>query len=99
VDREVYSQILTYFYWGNISDCINNVSIFKLKDHKYHVPIYEMSNASGGIQTVLKALELHAYNTNISINNLMNILNQSHSCEFVNEDVYRKTILLGMGTK
>jgi len=57
VDREVYSQILTYFYWGNISDCINNVLIFKLKDHKYHVPIYEINNASGGIQTVLKALE------------------------------------------
>jgi hypothetical protein len=55
VDREVYSQILTYFYWRNISDYINNVLIFKLKDHKYH--IYEINNASGGIQTVLKALE------------------------------------------
>jgi hypothetical protein len=57
VDREVYSQILTYFYWGNISDCINNVLIFKSRDHKYHVPIYEINNASRGIQTVLKALE------------------------------------------
>lgn len=36
------------------------------------------------------AFEYHAYNTNISINNLMNILNQSHSCEFVNQDIYRK---------
>jgi predicted RNA methylase len=28
-----------------------------LKDHKYYVPIYEINNASRGIQTVLKALE------------------------------------------
>jgi FkbM family methyltransferase len=78
---------------STLSDIIKNYNIYTdvlkmdCEGCEYDIILNDYTTVSKFEQIVF---EYHAYNTNISINNLMNILNQSHSCEFVNENIYRK---------
>jgi len=65
IDREVYAQILTYFYEGKINNCSNKGLNFNIKGSIYWIPIYEINRASGGVYTILRALNYGwVYNNN-----------------------------------